>query len=136
MTKPLSPQFSEMMQLTIENGYKTFINLVAKARKKTPEEVDSIAQGRVWIGVDAKNNGLVDALGDFDDALKKSAELAKLSDYDIKWINAESELKETLLGQTAAVVNSLLPSTVKIELPAPLQQVADGLGQQPSCLAT
>ncbi|QBH95791.1 signal peptide peptidase SppA [Limnobaculum zhutongyuii] len=131
MTKALPPQFSEMMQLTIENGYRTFINLVAKSRHKTPAEVDSIAQGRVWIGSDAKSNGLVDQLGDFDDAIKKAAELAKLKDYEIKWTVTEPTVREILLGQVSASVNALLPATVKIELPAPLRQVAEDINKQP-----
>ncbi|MBK5073763.1 signal peptide peptidase SppA [Budviciaceae bacterium CWB-B4] len=131
ITKALPPQFSEMMQLTIENGYRTFINLVAKSRHKTPAEVDSIAQGRVWIGSDAKSNGLVDQLGDFDDAIKKAAELAKLKDYEIKWTVTEPTVREILLGQVSASVNALLPETMKIELPAPLRQVAEDINKQP-----
>lgn len=131
ITKPLSPQFAEMMQLTIENGYSTFINLVAKARNKTPEEVDKIAQGRVWIGIDAKSNGLVDELGDFDDALKKAAQLAKLERYEILWTKSEPGLRDILLGQASVSINSLLPDAFKIQLPAPLQQVADDMNKQP-----
>lgn len=131
ITKPLSPQFTEMMQLTIENGYSTFINLVAKARNKTPEEVDKIAQGRVWIGVDAKNNGLVDELGDFDDALKKAVQLAKLDRYEILWTKSEPGLRDILLGQASVSINSLLPDAFKIQLPTPLQQVADDMNKQP-----
>ncbi|WP_140921123.1 signal peptide peptidase SppA [Limnobaculum xujianqingii] len=131
ITKALPPQFSEMMQLTIENGYRTFINLVAKSRHKTPAEVDSIAQGRVWIGSDAKSNGLVDQLGDFDDAIKKAVELAKLKDYEIKWTVTEPTVREILLGQVSASVNALLPETMKIELPAPLRQVAEDINKQP-----
>jgi hypothetical protein len=71
VTKSLPPEVSEMMQLSIENGYKRFITLVADSRKKTPEQIDQIAQGHVWTGQDAKSNGLVDSLGDFDDAVKK-----------------------------------------------------------------
>ncbi|AKJ42588.1 signal peptide peptidase SppA [Pragia fontium] len=131
ITKQLPPQFAEMMQLTIENGYKTFINLVAKARNKTPAEVDKLAQGRVWIGLDAKNNGLVDMLGDFDDAVNKAAELAKLESYDLKWTKNEPGLRDILLGQASISVNSLLPEAFKIQLPAPLQQVADDMNKQP-----
>lgn len=71
VTKALPPEFAQMMQLNIENGYKRFIGLVADSRKMTPEQVDKIAQGHVWTGSDAKTNGLVDQLGDFDDAVKK-----------------------------------------------------------------
>ncbi|SQI25191.1 protease IV [Salmonella enterica subsp. arizonae] len=72
MTKALSPEVQQMMQLSIEYGYKRFITLVAEARKRTPEQIDKIAQGHVWTGQDAKANGLVDKLGDFDDAVAKS----------------------------------------------------------------
>lgn len=71
VTKALPQEFSQMVQLNIENGYKNFLDLVAKSRKMTPQQVDQIAQGHVWLGSDAKANGLVDQLGDFDDAVKK-----------------------------------------------------------------
>jgi len=71
VTKALPQEFSQMMQLNIENGYKNFLDLVAKSRKMTPQQVDQIAQGHVWLGSDAKANGLVDQLGDFDDAVKE-----------------------------------------------------------------
>ncbi|WP_159564511.1 signal peptide peptidase SppA [Budvicia diplopodorum] len=131
ITKALSPEFSQMMQMTIENGYNTFINLVAKSRNQTPEQIDSIAQGRVWIGSDAKNNGLVDELGDFDDALKKAAELAKLDNYEINWVTSEPKLDEILLGQVSVSAQSLLPDAIKAQLPAPFRQVASQLQNQP-----
>ncbi|MEX8821445.1 signal peptide peptidase SppA, partial [Salmonella enterica] len=83
MTKALSPEVQQMMQLSIEYGYKRFITLVADARKRTPEQIDKIAQGHVWTGEDAKANGLVDSLGDFDDAVAKAAELAKLKQWHL-----------------------------------------------------
>ncbi|EEK2373163.1 signal peptide peptidase SppA, partial [Salmonella enterica] len=85
MTKALSPEVQQMMQLSIEYGYKRFITLVADARKRTPEQIDKIAQGHVWTGEDAKANGLVDSLGDFDDAVAKAAELAKLKQWHLDY---------------------------------------------------
>ncbi len=63
ITRALPPEAQQMMQLSIENGYKRFITLVADARHSTPEQIDKIAQGHVWTGQDAKANGLVDSLG-------------------------------------------------------------------------
>lgn len=83
ITKALPPEAQQMMQLSIENGYKRFITLVADSRKSTPEQIDKIAQGHVWTGQDAKANGLVDSLGDFDDAVAKAAELAKLKQWHL-----------------------------------------------------
>lgn len=74
ITRALPPEAQLMMQLSIENGYKRFITLVADARHSTPEQIDKIAQGHVWTGQDAKANGLVDSLGDFDDAVAKAAD--------------------------------------------------------------
>lgn len=77
ITRALPPEVQQMMQLSIENGYKRFITLVADARHSTPEQIDKIAQGHVWTGQDAKANGLVDSLGDFDDAVAKAAKAGK-----------------------------------------------------------
>lgn len=85
ITRALPPEAQQMMQLSIENGYKRFITLVADARHSTPEQIDKIAQGHVWTGQDAKANGLVDSLGDFDDAVAKAAELAKAKQWHLEY---------------------------------------------------
>ncbi len=85
ITRALPPEVQQMMQLSIENGYKRFITLVANARHSTPEQIDKIAQGHVWTGQDAKANGLVDSLGDFDDAVAKAAELAKVKQWHLEY---------------------------------------------------
>ncbi len=73
-----SPQVDSVLQQGVEAGYARFIGLVGKARGKSPEEVDSIAQGRIWDGASARRIGLVDQFGTLDDALAWTAEAAKL----------------------------------------------------------
>ncbi|MDI4743488.1 signal peptide peptidase SppA, partial [Salmonella enterica subsp. enterica serovar Kentucky] len=97
MTKALSPEVQQMMQLSIEYGYKRFITLVANARKRTPEQIDKIAQGHVWTGEDAKANGLVDSLGDFDDAVAKAAELAKLKQWHLDYYQDEPTVLDMVM---------------------------------------
>ena len=130
-TKALPPEVQQLMQLTIENGYKNFIGLVAKSRNKTPEQIDQIAQGHVWTGSDAKANGLVDALGDFDDAVAKAAELAKLKDYQLVWSQDEPTLFDALLSQVDVSVRASLPSALKAWLPAPMADVLADMKKQP-----
>ena len=69
------------LQTYIDRGYQSFLNIVSEGRGMKPAEVDSIAQGRVWLATDALKIKLVDKLGSLDDAVKKAAELAKLDDY-------------------------------------------------------
>ena len=76
----LTPEVDGMLQANIENGYARFIDLVAKSRGKTREQVDAIAQGRVWDGGTARQNGLVDQFGGLDDALAYAAKQAALED--------------------------------------------------------
>ncbi|WP_391529337.1 signal peptide peptidase SppA [Photorhabdus akhurstii] len=130
VTKGLSKQFSELMQLNIENGYNNFIGLVANSRHKTREEVDKIAQGHVWIGHDAKTNGLVDQLGDFDDAVTKAAELAKLDNPELDWMQPEMSFSELLMSQLTTTAQVIVPEAVQAWLPAPLAQVAQEVKQQ------
>lgn len=124
VTKALPPEFSQMMQMNIENGYKTFVGLVAKARNKTPEQIDQIAQGHVWIGTDAKNNGLVDELGDFDDAVKKAAELAKLPSWQLNWYVDQPSMSDLIFSQMNASVYAMLPAMAQAYLPAPVADLA------------
>lgn len=74
----LSPAVEAMLQANIENGYGKFIGLVGKSRGKTPAQIDTIAQGRVWDGGTARQLGLVDQFGGLDDALGWVAGQAKL----------------------------------------------------------
>jgi protease-4 len=69
------------MQTYIDNGYQQFLDIVSEGRGMKPAQVDSIAQGRVWLATDALKIKLVDQLGSIDDAVKKAAELAKIKEY-------------------------------------------------------
>jgi len=78
----LSPEIESVLQSGVEGGYARFLGLVAKARGKTPAEIDRIAQGRVWDGGAARQIGLVDQFGGLDDALAYAARAAKLGEGD------------------------------------------------------
>lgn len=130
-TKALPTEVQQLMQLTIENGYRNFVGLVAKSRHKTPEQIDAIAQGHVWTGSDAKANGLVDALGDFDDAVKKAGELAKVSKPMLSWYQDDPSFLDMMLSQMNASVQAVLPETLKAWLPAPMLDVMSAMKAQP-----
>ncbi|EEN4660573.1 signal peptide peptidase SppA [Salmonella enterica subsp. enterica serovar Chester] len=125
MTKALSPEVQQMMQLSIEYGYKRFITLVADARKRTPEQIDKIAQGHVWTGEDAKVNGLVDSLGDFDDAVAKAAELAKLKQWHLDYYQDEPTVLDMVMDSMTGSVRAMLPEAIQAMLPAPLVSAAN-----------
>ncbi|HIA1252500.1 TPA: signal peptide peptidase SppA [Salmonella enterica subsp. enterica serovar Muenchen] len=125
MTKALSPEVQQMMQLSIEYGYKRFITLVADARKRTPEHIDKIAQGHVWTGEDAKANGLVDSLGDFDDAVAKAAELAKLKQWHLDYYQDEPTVLDMVMDSMTGSVRAMLPEAIQAMLPAPLVSAAN-----------
>ncbi|KEY57993.1 signal peptide peptidase SppA [Serratia sp. DD3] len=131
VTKALPAEFSQMMQQNIENGYKKFITLVADSRKMTPEQVDQVAQGHVWLGSDARKNGLVDQLGDFDDAVKKAAELAKLTHWQLSWFVDNPSLADILLSQFNVSIHAMLPAMIQSMLPAPLNSLAKAAAEQP-----
>lgn len=79
--KPIDEKFKEITTESVENIYTVFVNRVAAGRKMTFEQVDAIAQGRVWTGTEALQNGLVDKLGGLDLALSEAATLAKIKKY-------------------------------------------------------
>jgi protease IV len=79
--EPLDENYKAVVLESIEDVYGTFLKRVADGRKMTVEQVDAIAQGRVWTGTDALKNGLVDKLGGLDEAIAHAATLAKIKDY-------------------------------------------------------
>ncbi len=135
ITKALPPEAQQMMQLSIENGYKRFITLVADARHSTPEQIDKIAQGHVWTGQDAKANGLVDSLGDFDDAVAKAAELAKVKQWHLEYYVDEPTFFDKVMDNMSGSVRAMLPDAFQAMLPAPLASVASTVKSESDKLA-
>ncbi|WP_395496477.1 signal peptide peptidase SppA [Arsenophonus endosymbiont of Lipoptena cervi] len=114
ITKGINKYFSDIMQINIENGYNNFIKYVAQGRNKTIEEIEKIAQGKIWIGLSAVQNGLVDALGDFDDAVNKAAELANIQVPELDWMQPEpsfiNQLIFTLTSNSKEIMLNILES--------------------------
>jgi protease-4 len=108
VTKPFDEAEMKAMQDIIAQIYDDFTSKVATGRGKTQAEVDSIGQGRVWSGEDAKNLGLVDEMGGLNDAVKSAAQLAGLTEYEMinypKLIDPFEELISDLTGQKQASV--------------------------------
>ncbi|MET1755562.1 signal peptide peptidase SppA [Novosphingobium sp. RD2P27] len=95
----LTPEVEQIVQLGVENAYAKFLALVSQARNMTPEQVDAVAQGRVWTGARARELGLVDGFGDLDAALAYAARQAKLG-------NGEWHARD--IGQTDDPLSALL----------------------------
>ena len=95
----LNPEVEGLVQATIENGYRRFIGLVGQSRKKTPEQVDAMGQGRIWDGGTARQLGLVDQFGGIEEALAYAAKAAKLGDGDWhpQYLGEESDGFRSLL---------------------------------------
>lgn len=108
VTRPMTESEKKIMTKGVETTYATFITHVGEGRNMRPESVDSIGQGRVWSGVDAKRIGLIDEFGGINEAIKEAAKLAKLSTYRIKELperkDAFTQFLEELTGEYATRV--------------------------------
>ena len=93
----LTPLVGEILQSTVEAGYRQFLETVATGRNMTIEEVDEIAQGIIWSGEKALELGLVDKLGDLEEAIAGAAELAEVEDYSVWYVEAEATTQELLM---------------------------------------
>jgi protease-4 len=130
MDRPMGDMTKDLLQQTIERGYKDFIGRVAEARKKPVEAVDTVAQGRVWSGADAKRLGLVDELGGSEDAIKLAAKLAKLGDdYDVEYLDTGTGLGEVLglriRVALARIVAPLIPRGMLPAIPSALSPILE-----------
>ena len=102
-----------MWGLYIDSLYQDFLELAAGGRGKSTEEVHAIAQGRVWIGSDAKALGLVDGLGGLDDAVAAAAELAELEDFSVTYHQQEQSISFSL-SAVGAMLESGYPLLAKL----------------------
>jgi len=106
--RALTPASRQILQTSVDHAYAEFLRRVGDGRKKSVEDVDKIAQGRVWAGVDAQRIGLVDHLGGLKDATDAAAKLAELgADYDVDYIEPEMSLREELLMQLRSETQTL-----------------------------
>ena len=103
------------MQTYVNRGYQSFLDIVAEGRGMKPAQVDSIAQGRVWLATDAQKIKLVDQLGSLDDAVKKAAELAKVGEYHIQAYPGKGNWLDAFMPQTDKK-GSYLDSKLQAEL--------------------
>jgi len=137
LDRPLGEISRDILQQTIDRGYRDFIGHVATARKMSVEAVDAVAQGRVWSGTDAMRVGLVDQLGGYEDAIELAAGLAGLDDdYDVEYFDEDVSIGEALglriRVALARVVAPLLPKTTLPVVPkvlAPLLAEAERLAR-------
>ena len=79
----MNPQEMALMQNMVERGYDLFTRRCADGRGMTQDEIKKIGEGRVWLGKDALEIGLVDSLGNINDAIAKAVELAELGEYQL-----------------------------------------------------
>ncbi len=100
MGRGINPQEAEAMQAYVNNGYRLFLQRVADGRKMKPEDVDKIAQGRVWTGRQALQIRLVDKLGTLEDAIAEAARRAKVKDYSVTYSPAPSNWYDQFLAST------------------------------------
>ncbi|HNZ42827.1 MAG TPA: signal peptide peptidase SppA [Bacteroidales bacterium] len=104
-TRAMQPYETKVLTNQVENIYKVFVGHVAEGRKMKPEDVDSIGQGRVWTGLDAKRIGLVDEIGGLQNAIDDAAKKANLTDYKVvvypKFKDPFTQIFEDLMDESS-----------------------------------
>jgi protease IV len=107
--RPMTSEEKEIMQGMVENVYSTFVNHVSEGRKMSFSQVDAIGQGRVWTGENALKLGLVDKLGNLDDAILVAKDLAKIDNYRIiKLPKEKNPLEEIMNGLSTKIKSSII----------------------------
>ena len=116
MSRPWSAEEIATMQNYVNRGYSLFRKRVAEGRKMSTEQVEKIAQGRVWLGTDAKNIKLIDGFGGLSDAIDKAAELAHLSSYQAVEYPALAGWMEQLMDMAGGNKGTYLDEQLRLAL--------------------
>jgi protease-4 len=97
LDRELGDEARQILQASVEHSYRTFVDGIARARGRRPEEIESLAQGRVWTGADAHAAGIVDELGGVDEAIAEAAKLAGLEEgYGVVWIERDMSWRDVI----------------------------------------
>ncbi|HHF5788004.1 TPA: signal peptide peptidase SppA [Haemophilus influenzae] len=125
---PLAKPVQDIYQTEIEYGYDRFLEIVSKGRQLSKIQVDKLAQGQVWLGSDAFQNGLVDEIGSFNEAVNKAEQLVNqrqdtaVQDFSVEWFTDDNvSLISTLLRDTKKGAQEQLVKW--LGLPAPIQKL-------------
>ncbi|MEW6750214.1 MAG: signal peptide peptidase SppA [Candidatus Latescibacterota bacterium] len=118
--RPLDPMVQGILEAAVAHGYRQFLHVVAEGRHMSPEQVDAVAQGRVWPGSTAQEIGLVDHLGELHEAIGAAARLAGLDHYGVRYVTQKPTAREQFLqlltgparGALAGVTHPLLKAAV------------------------
>ena len=110
MDRGIQPIYAGLIQQVIQSGSDQFLAVVADGRQMTTENVDEIAQGRVWTGAKALELGLVDEIGGLDEAIQAAAELAAITDYEIWRVEPEASRQQQILKALTAEIRTLAPT--------------------------
>jgi protease-4 len=133
-----SPEANQLIQTGVDSMYARFLNVVAEARHKTPQQVNEIAQGRVWDGGTAHQLGLVDGFGGIDDAVAKAAQLAGLgNERHVRYLEPPVSFRQQLIDTLSSEQNdnTAVPEDAFASLKrAPQEQLARALGEVRSIL--
>ena len=110
IAREIGPEMDALLEQSIRHGYQLFIRKVAEARDRSVDEIDQVAQGRVWIATDAQNAGLVDRLGNLDDAIVSAAQLAGLEagNYEVEYLEKELSIAERVVLRLVHTVEPAL----------------------------
>jgi len=131
--RKMSEQTKELFQLLIEDTYDDFISGVADSRAMDKEDVDKVAQGKVWTGIDALSHGLVDQLGSFEDAVTVAADLAELEEgnYGLKTIEQTmSPGQQLLVDIIGGAAKTGLDLTGWVRKPSALEELAGSITEK------
>ena len=113
VAQPLDPALARLMQQEINYGYERFLNLVSEARNMSTQEVNKIAQGRVWAGSTALELGLVDNLGNLEEAIERAATLAEIDEYTTYYPSQELDWRQQLLESFSSALKSFIPEIIR-----------------------
>jgi protease-4 len=131
ITRPISPLLKETISISLHHGYDQFLNIVSSGRSIDKSQIAKVAEGRVFDGKKAQELGLVDKLGNMDDAIKSAANLAGLTEYSARYIRKPMTVKDEIMqifsGKiTEWLVSISMPSSLlslQKKLQVPIQQL-------------
>jgi protease-4 len=112
-TRGLNPVLANILQAEIEHGYDQFISLVSDSRGIDKEQVDKIAQGRVWAGETALELGLVDRIGNLKSAIERAAVLAEIDSFTTFYPTEQLDWKQQLLSSIFSISGGIIPNSIK-----------------------